>query len=749
MRAARVLAPFAFVCLSLASGCKNEIAYAPPGGGLDCDALGAMCSVGYEGVGDGEPSLAASFAEPNAIAFDADGNLLVADRRNNRIRRIVLDGEVSTVAGTGEESYAIQLGLPGAETLVPSPIDVAGTADGWVFWADNSTCSIFGVDPADGLVHHVAGDGRCVSGGAEGDPLSVSFEFSGCPMLSTAGNDLVISDTYGHRVKYWNRGATDVTVIGVTVPPGEIHVIAGDGGSSYGEVNDVPADTADVAYPCGALLAPDGSLYVAQNYYTFPHVRRVDPSGTIRLVAGEMYTGFSETPVPAIGNDLYYPYDLGITPDGSLLLVAEDVGDTRIRAINVGSTNVTWAGATITTGYTAVIGGFADDLWSDRNLVQGSAHTLAQPYAYARSPIFDSQGQLYLADPVNHVIRRIDGSSGVDRVIAGYADGGTRDTFMNRPTGVALAADGSLYVAARAPYLWRISPSGAREIVAGNGSPDFSGDGTPAVESGLWPGAVSIDPASGTVYISDQRNRRIRKLDTSTGLLLTAAGNGNCCNGGDGTPAINASLNVPGTLALDASGNGYFPDDDRIRFVNNGITAVTLCNGLQVPPGAIERVAGGDYGFAGDGSSGADVLSAAFRFNSGSDYPTGAAIANGVLYVADTANHRIRSLDLETCELRTAVGSGFESSDAVGRPVGVAVHDGYLYWTQHSGSLLRRMRLPSGAVETVAGTGRPGYTRDGVAAAVSPLLEPFGLAVSPDGVLYVADGSHRIRRIRP
>ena len=159
---------------------------------------------------------------------------------------------------------------------------------------------------------------------------------------------------------------------------------------------------------------------------------------------------------------------------------------------------------------------------------------------------------------------------------------------------------------------------------AGNGTFGFSGDGGAAISAQLfWPLGVAVD-ASGNVYIADNNNHRIRKVNTS-GVISTFAGDGTSAFGGDGGVAISAQLNYPAGVAFDASGNVYIADrsNNRIRKVNTS--------------GDISTFAGdGTAAFGGDGGA---AISAQLR------YPYGVAVdASGNIYISDSDNHRIRKV---------------------------------------------------------------------------------------------------------
>jgi len=223
---------------------------------------------------------------------------------------------------------------------------------------------------------------------------------------------------------------------------------------------------------------------------------------------------------------------------------------------------------------------------------------------------------------------------------------------------------------------------GLTSTVAGDGTWIYRGDGTLATASTLYvPMGVVVD-AAGNIYISDTLSNRIRKVDGTSGIISTIAGNGNAGLTGDGGLATSATLSNPTALALDGAGNLYFADN-----YNNAIRVIDLTTGK------ISRVAGnGTPGYSGDNSN---ALSAELN------EPNGLAIdaAAGVLYIADTGNNVVRKLDL---------------------------HDK--------------------TITTFAGTGDGGYGGDGGAPAAALLSGPWGLALSSTGTLCIADqNNHAIR----
>jgi sugar lactone lactonase YvrE len=224
--------------------------------------------------------------------------------------------------------------------------------------------------------------------------------------------------------------------------------------------------------------------------------------------------------------------------------------------------------------------------------------------------------------------------------------------------------------------------TGIINTVAGTGTSGFSGDGGPATAARLnAPRTMAVDRA-GNMYIIDTGNHRARRVDTA-GRITTIAGTGTAGFSGDGGPATSARLNTPHGIAVDGAGNVYIadPPNQRIRKVDTS--------------GRITTVAGnGSSGYNGDG-----IPATSARLN----YPKGVEIGpDGLLYIADNNNHRVRKVDA------------------------------------------------AGIIRTVAGTGSSGFSGDGGPATAARLAEPRNIAFGPDGSLYIVDQiNDRIRRVTP
>jgi sugar lactone lactonase YvrE len=253
-----------------------------------------------------------------------------------------------------------------------------------------------------------------------------------------------------------------------------------------------------------------------------------------------------------------------------------------------------------------------------------TAATLANPSAVA----YDSNGNLYLADANNHVIREVS-TTGIITTIAGtgiegFSGDGAAATAaqLDTPTGIAVDGSGNLYIADSHNHRIREVSNGNITTIAGTGTPGFSGDAAAATAAQLsLPSGVAVDK-SGNLYIADTNNHRIREV--SGGTINTIAGDGEELYAGDGAAATAAALDSPTSVAVDASGNVYIADrlNQRIRMVSNGI--ITTLAGTSTA------------GFSGDGAAATAATLAK---------PSGVSIdAAGNLYIADTDNQRIREV---------------------------------------------------------------------------------------------------------
>src|SRR6266480_2249440 len=276
-------------------------------------------------------------------------------------------------------------------------------------------------------------------------------------------------------------------------------------------------------------------------------------SQTINTVAGG---GAGDGGDATIAN-LNSPASVAVDSSGNLYIA--DLGNERIRKIAAATGIITTVAGNGVLGFTG----------------DGGAATKASLNSPA-SVALDASGNLYVADYANHRIRKVAAATGIITTVAGNGinsfagDGGAAtNASLNYPASVALDASGNLYIAD--PNNNRIrkvaAATGIITTVAGGGS--SLGDGGAATSASLYdPTALALD-ASGNLYVADQNNHRIRKVDAATGIITTVAGNGSPAFAGDGGAATSASLNYPDGVALDASGNLYIADqrNNRIRKV--------------------------------------------------------------------------------------------------------------------------------------------------------------------------------------
>ncbi|MBN4080473.1 hypothetical protein JYT31_02300 [Beggiatoa alba] len=279
--------------------------------------------------------------------------------------------------------------------------------------------------------------------------------------------------------------------------------------------------------------------------------------------------------------------------------------------------------------------------------------------------------------------------------------------------------------------------------VAGTGTRGFTGDGGPAIDATLRnPESIAVGP-DGSLYLSDESNNRIRKVDPN-GIITTIAGTGSLGFSGDGGPALNANIGDPEGLAVGEDGSIYIVQDDanRVRRIR--------------PDGMIETVAGvGSSGtgladlFRGDGGPATEAT-----LNQPQDIAIG---RDGSLYIADTFNNRIRKVDRAGI-ITTVAGNAFEGYRGDGgpattaslyNPTGVAIaENGDIYIADTRNNRIRRVDS-RGIITTVAGiAGTRGYNGDGIPATSARLNLPESIAIAPDGTLYLSDEhNERVRRI--
>ncbi|MCW3120833.1 MAG: hypothetical protein JWQ38_325 [Flavipsychrobacter sp.] len=302
--------------------------------------------------------------------------------------------------------------------------------------------------------------------------------------------------------------------------------------------------------------------------------------------------------------------------------------------------------------------------------------------------VMDLSDNLYISDQRNSCVRKIDGSGNISTVAgtgtAGYSGDGKAATTakMSLNWGVARDVSGNMYITDQVNFRVRkVNPSGVISTFAGTGTAGFYGDAGPATAAKFQsPLGIAVDIA-GNVYVGDPNNFRVRKISTS-GIVTTIAGNGNYGISGDNVPATATPLGYIWGLAIDAGGNLFICDG-----TNSCVHKVNTA-------GIMTTIAGtGTAGYSGDGGPATSAML---------DQPLGVYVhGSGTIYIADYHNNRIRKID------------------------------------------------PSGIITTVAGTGVKGYNGDNIPATDAQLFHPVSVLLDHIGDIYITDLDNvRIRKIK-
>lgn len=571
-------------------------------------------------VGDNGPATVGILAQAEGIAFDASGNIYVADAGNHRVRKITRAGVITTFAGTGNAGFSGD-GGPANAAQLNSPYGLMFDGAGDLLIADLGNARIREVTP-DGNIATVAGGGSLPAGGVNEGSAATSVALTTPRNLASDGNGGFYISDFGANCVF--RVASDGSL--TTAAGSGIQGYWGDGGS---------ANRADLSNPAGLAVDRDGSLYIADSGNHA--IRRVLNSIISTVQRAVTPTGLA---VDAFGS-LYIA-----DPNAGEILAASSTGSITVYNLSASdlafgidgylyATNATLVWRVSFTGPSLVVAGGGNLAYGDGGAATGAL--LQHPSGVAS----DSNGNIYIADRDNNRIRRVAPDGTIATIGGTGASGNTGDygaaiqATFSAPSAVTLDPFGNLYVIDSGNQRVRyITPAGT--IFGLN-------------VTGLISPAYAIGDSRGNVFVSD----------AGSGTILEVAPNG-------AVTTVVSGLQSPRGMALDSNGDLYFVETGgkRVRRMDLLGNVTNFAAGRWIAPSGITLGSAGDFfvadaglnaivhvdssgnptfvagtgtaGFSGDAGA---ALSA--QLNSPSDVCTD---AGGALDVADLANNRIRQL---------------------------------------------------------------------------------------------------------
>ncbi len=503
----------AFGNIYVADSGNNTIRFVTPSGVVTTYAGTA----GVAGSTDG-PATNALFDFPEALRFDASGNLYIADTQNSVIRKITPAGMVSTYAGTARLTGSRDGPTNYALFFLPEGLGMDAATNVYVADTGNNTARV--ITPA-GLVITLAGNAG-VAGYADG--ISNAALFSN-PTGITA-------DSFGNAFLTDNNN----NVIRKITPEGVTTTFAGTVGSG---IADGTGPNARFNYPNGVVVDAAGNSYVSD--FLNHTIRMVTPAGVVTTFAG--LAG-----VPGVDDGTNgtarFNNPSGMAMDASGNIYVADSGNSTIR-------KVTLAGVVTTLAGFAGIPGSQDGT--------GTAAQFNAPAAVA----VDASGNVFVADAGNFEVRKITPGGVVTTVagntlVEGYFDAPGTNASFGSVSGIAVDGAGNIYVADTPNLVVRkIAPDGTVSTFAGLAHNGGIVDGTGGTARFGSPYGLALDSATNLIVV-DLGNNVIRRISPQ-GMVSTLAGNVGIRGSADGT-GVAALFSSPRQVALDGAGNLYVAD---------------------------------------------------------------------------------------------------------------------------------------------------------------------------------------------
>lgn len=676
------------------------------------------------GVGLGDDSLAtrAEVLYAEAVAKDNAGNIYIGDNSSNRLRKVSSSGVITTIAGNGTSGYS---GDGGPATAAALSI-IAGIAldhAGNIYLADVYNNAIRKINTS-GIITTIAGGNTTGNYSGDGGPATAAELNTPTDVIADTSGNIIFPDANNVRVRKINTAGIITTIAGDGSPG-----TTGDGG---------PATASELGVPYKVALDNKGNLFIAELDTNF--ICKVDTGGIIHVIGGtnSFHRGTDGDGGPATAATMTYPY--GLAADTSGHVYFSDVYNSRIRVINTNTGIISNFAATGIFGYggdggpaSAAQLSFPQGLYFDlssgsllisdgpNNVIRevnssgivssiaGQCGRYDEGYPATNAEICtpaniatDVAGNVYIADYDNHRIQEINTSTGVITTVAGngvpgygaamIGDGGpATNAHLFFPNSMTVDNAGNMYIIDLGNNrIRKVSTAGIITTFAGTDTAGYNADNIPATNAWLnSPSGIAVDNA-GNVYIADQRNQRIRKVDNA-GIITTFAGTGAATFSGDGGPATAAALQYPADVASDGKGNIFIADiaNDRIRKVDgSGIITTVAGNGIT--------------GFSGDGGP----ATSARIF-----YPNGLkADSLGNIYIVDGNNQRIRIVNSAGI-INSVAGNGIAGFSGDGGPAtsamlngpsGVAFdYNGNVYIADGSNFRVRKVHIPNVSVPGV------------------------------------------------
>ena len=515
---------------------------------------------GYHG--DNMPALKATLDKPFGLAIDKDNNLFIADRGNNRIRKVDGSGLISTVAGDGG-FYFIGDNGPAYRASIAGPTDVAVDGKGNIYIADRNNNRIRVVDKL-GMIRTLMGTGQRDYNGDSELARETNLKLPFGVALDKNG-DLLVIDRSHYRIRK------------VTLKGNKVTTLAGNGVKKFGG-DGGPATGAQIEFPHGIDVdSKDNVIFADKAHF---RIRKITPKGIISTIVGTGIRGNIGDGGPALKASIH-PFRMRLNDKDEIFFLSPSGFVSLVRKVNTKGIISEY----ITTG---------DADYQKAVMASGSGVSTRSDITVISQfsdLVPDRKGNLYLADRINHQIRKLS-PNGKIKTIAGtgdsnhYGDGGpaTKAAFRD-PAAITLDKAGNLYIADAANNMVRkINTKGIISTIAGNGKHKDLGDGGPALKASLRSVDSLVFNPAGELHIVETNTHHIRKIKKD-GTIVTVAGRAGIQGDfGDGGPAIKGMLKQPADIAFDSKGNMYITDmgNNKIRKVDtNGIITTLAGPGVS------------------------------------------------------------------------------------------------------------------------------------------------------------------------